>query len=169
MLAIPGIALSPYFAHALDTSDHIDKGITDLELTTLYHFIETIIPGTETYCPLIVGELCHEFYGFQKYIKSLTKNLNESAIQKFQRSFIGLNEPEKMMIVDEGTKEGIFKKQIFYAAIYVIQVIVFTGLSDKNQSCPIIDFPGNKRGPFVTYNHYGRLNVKTSGINGNPI
>ena len=169
VLAIPGIVISPHYVHALENLEKIDKKISEIDKSTFFHFIRTIIPGTDHYCSSIVNELSNEFYGFKKYIPTLAKNLNDSSQQKFLRSFFELNDEEKMIVVEEGTKEGIFKKQIYYAAIYVIQVIVFTGLCEKNQSCSIIDFPGNKRGPFITYSHYDQLNVKSSGINGNPI
>jgi len=169
MLAIPGIILSPHYVQAFENPDNIDKKITENDIATLHHFIQTIIPGADAYCPAIVNEMSDEFYGFQKYITTLTRNLNDSSQQKFLKSFFELDDREKMIVVDEGTKEGIFKKQIYNAAIYIIQVIVFIGLCESDQSCSIIDFPGNRRGPFITYQHHDQLHVKSLGLNGNPI
>lgn len=167
-LILPGISITSDLLALNFYSSESKARPTKNELQTMKEFIQVVIPDSEAYSDILIHELNDDFYGFSKYLKYLIKKLDESAKLKFSNAFTELAIEEKKQIVEEGTKTGLIKKQVYNGAIYLLQLIVFAGLCDPDQSCQIIDFPGTKRDEFSTYTNFHLYNVLSTTTNGNP-
>lgn len=165
---ISGISLFPELLYASELQEQNNTTTSNEDLSTFQNFIEIIIPGVSRYTNFLAEEICAEFYGFSKYFNYLIKNLNEQAKLKFSLSFTQLSDDNKKIIISEGTQNGLLRKQVYNGAIYLLQLIVFSGLCEPDQSCGIIDFPGASRGEFQTYAADNIKNITSITSNGNP-
>lgn len=165
---ISGLSLFPEVLYGSDMQEQNHSITSNEDLSTFQNFIEIVIPGASRYTDFLAEEICAEFYGFSKYFGYLIKNLNEQAKLKFSVSFTHLSDDNKKLIVREGTQSGLLRKQVYNGAIYLLQLIVFSGLCESDQSCGIIDFPGASRGEFQTYAADNLTNINSITSNGNP-
>lgn len=165
---VSGITLFPELLDA-NAKPEKEYNLSNEDLTTFQGFIEVVVPGSEKHFKYLAEEIADEFYGFNKYFRFLIKTLNSLSLEKFSLAFTHLPEVHKKQIVQFGTQTGILKKQVFNGAIYLLQLIVFSGLCSSDQSCDIIDFPGVSRGKFQTYSDVNLINANSITSNGNPL
>lgn len=162
-----GISIFPEFIYSENSSKNISTP-NDIDVETFRSFIDIVIPGTEKYSKFLVEEFIDEFYGFSKYFELLVNVLNKKSNEKYNTVFSQLTLEMKKEIVRIGTESGIFKKQIFHGAIYLLQLVVFSGLCEEDQSCDIIDFPGVIQRDFQTYPEAKMNQLNSITLNGNP-
>lgn len=165
---VSGIVVFPQLVNASSEPGNDKSTLTRLELETFESFLEVVIPSSKKYSKFLALEIRDVFYGFSKYFKFLIKCLDEQAETKFLLKFSQISDHEKAQIIHDGTQTGLLKKQVFNGAIYLLQLIVFSGLCERNQSCDIIDFPGASGAEFLTYGESGLNNLHAITFDGNP-
>ncbi len=166
---IPALSVFPDIVPLFGKSAAIGDQTVEHKKMIFETFLKVVIPGAYGYCEFLAKAFADEFYGFSKYINYLIKDLDKSSFIGFNKSFLQLSDKDKKQIVHEGTQKGLLKKQVYNGAIYLLQLIVFAGLCEEDQSCKIIDYPGRSRGQFETYPDFQLIGVKSITSNGNPL
>ena len=165
---IPALSIFPDIVPSLGNSAASDNQTGEHRKMIFETFLKVVIPGAYGYCEFLTKAIADEFYGFSKYINYLVKDLDKSSFNGYNKSFLKLNDKDKKQIVHQGTQNGLLKKQVYNGAIYLLQLIVFAGLCEDDQSCKIIDYPGKSRCQFETYPDFQLISVKSITSNGNP-
>ena len=165
---VSGVSIFPQFVCASNHQTDEELALDHEEMETFEAFIETVIPSSSKYVQFLAQEIHNSFYGFSKYFKFLIRNLNEQSTSIFSKGFVQLAVHEKIQIISDGTKSGLLRKQVYNGAIYLLQLIVFSGICENDQSCEIIDFPGASDRQFHTYSDVGFSNPHSISLDGNP-
>lgn len=108
---------------------------------TLKAFSEAIIPGIQTEDPGLTDIYYDPAYPFAPYIKMFTAALDKASVKKFNsEDFSELSMERREAIVEEMLSKGGIIKQFSIAALFLIQLSVYTGLYNSAGICELIDF-----------------------------
>ncbi len=136
----------------------------------LRDFMETIIPEAKM-TEKEAGYFFDPSYPFFPYTEIFISDLNHSTVRLYGKStFSELNPSEREKLIENRLGKPMVDK-LYYTAIWMTQVIYYTGISRSDLSCPIIGFkpeaPHEKN--EITYpdpgDFIGRCETKNGNLN----
>ena len=108
---------------------------------TLISFTEVIIPGVKTGLPGLTNIYYDPYYPFSRYLNIFIEALNKASIKEFNSEKFSELPIEKREVIVEGmlSKAGIIG-QFTTGALFLAQLSFYTGLSNSEGCCELIDF-----------------------------
>jgi len=108
---------------------------------TLIAFTEVIIPGVQTELPGLTNIYYDPYYPFSRYLNIFIEALNKASTKKFNSEKFSQLPIEKREVIVEGmlSKAGIIG-QFTTGALFLAQLSFYTGMSNSEWSCDLIDF-----------------------------
>ena len=110
---------------------------------TLRTFLETVVPGAPPEPDL--GCYTNEVFGFSKYVKGFTEDLNRRSNKYFNREFQLLKTAQRELVVRSGLESGRLISTLYTGAVFLTQIAVYTGMTNSYSGCPLIEFDGTFR------------------------
>ncbi len=131
---------------------------------TLRAFLQTVVPGTPEDADLSC--YTNQIFGFDKYVRGFTDDLNRRSENHFRARFAKLGNDQRQTIIKSGLEAGKIISMLYTGAVFLTQIAVYTGMTNQFQGCPLIDFDGNYQAKPVTASYSGIARSITT--NGHP-
>jgi hypothetical protein len=135
---------------------------------TIRAFMETIVPGISVDSPNLSDIFDDPYYPFSPYKEIFAEDLDRSSFRdyKVQHFYnLGLNK-RALLLERKFSKRGI-TKQIYFGALWLSQLSVYTGINNPDGACDIIDFEC-KDSKTASYSAPLSYLGKPATLNGNP-
>jgi hypothetical protein len=134
---------------------------------TLKAFVGTVIPGIDDTNPQIVEIFYDKFYKFHKYTCAFSKDLNIRSEKMFGEIFYKLSIQERTKVIEDGLDSNLIATQLYTGAVFFTQIAVYSGLTNNDKGCELIDFKGTYQ--YVpTYKNTDELLGLPATKTGNP-
>lgn len=166
-VAVSGCAPT-FLARALyPEADALDSATIDRALVA---FISTVIPGAEN--PVAIVRLFADpALRIAPYRAVLVADLTRRARALHARDFEHLTEAQRTQVVRDGLEGGAVAGKLYTGAVFLAQVVFFSGLWHPRGECPLIGFEGAYRyqGPeALTYPDPENFLAAAITADGNP-
>ena len=136
---------------------------------TLRAFVGTVIPGVDITKPHITEVFRDDFYQFRKYKSVFANDLNERSSKLFNEKFEQLSAKDRTKVVADGLDSNRVVSKLYGGAIYLIQIVVYSGVANQDNGCPLIDFKGTYDFEATTYPDNIKFFSESITQTGNPV
>lgn len=135
---------------------------------TLRAFMETIIPGISSDSPNLTHIFSDPYFPFAPYKEILAEDLDRTSFKEYKvERFYNLDLEKREQLVCSKLKKSRITQQIYFGALWLTQLAVYTGINNPDGACEIIDFKCMDSKTDSYANPISYLG-KPATINGNP-
>ncbi len=135
-------------------------------------FVDTIIPGSDINDENLIKMYDDDFYPFSNYCGYFAYDLARRSKMLYpHRDFFTLTLSEKTEVVQNALLGRELTRRLYKGAILMAQVSFYAAVYNKNNDCPLIDFPGTNNGyskEESTYDFGGSLFDNELTADGHP-
>lgn len=140
---------------------------------SLKAFSTTIIPGADINDPDLIRAFSDPYYPFLQIRGYFVYTLSRLSNKYFSKQkFFDLKENQRIQLVTKVLKSGGRKRQLFKAAIALVQISYYAGIYDARKGCLLIDYHGMNYGyrpEEMFYDDYYNHLAREETTNGNYI
>ena len=158
------IVLGDYPQEFNDDAKRVDR--------LLRAFMETVVPGAPIDHGRLTAAFYDPYYRLSKYRKYLMADLCRRAERRCgTEAFEYMPAEWRTIVVRDGLSAGGVTTRLYAGAVFLAQIVVYSGLCNADSACPLIDFPGQYRDrglAATTYPTPQRFLARSTTANGNP-
>ncbi len=142
----------------------------DIIRQSLLAFATTVIPAGNLHDPHLIKAFSDPYFPFLKIRGYFIYALDKMTDRHYQKtSFYQLHENERTTVIKRGLESKGKKRQLFNAAVSLVQISHYAGIYNAESGCELIDFHGSRfgyNGPGMFYKNtinYMALEQTSSG------